>query len=122
MSSSDPPIHVNDIRKTLKILTIEDQIQLQISSLMWDYDHNLLPEHLRQRFTRSNLVHSYKTRSAAQGSLFYTKVNSTSFGIKSFKYQGVKTLNELLSKNYYIAAKNKKLFIRTLKAELILKY
>ena len=122
LSPNDPPIHANDIRKALNILSVEDQIKLQMSSFMWDYDHNLLPEHLRQSFKRSNLIHNYQTRSAEQGSLFYTKVNTTSFGIKSFKYQGVKILNELLCKDTYIAAKNKKSFIRTLKAELIQKY
>ena len=58
------PIHCDEIRKNMRILNIEDQLKFQISSLMWDYDNNDLPEHLSKYFERTNLVHNYETRGA----------------------------------------------------------
>ena len=66
---------------------------------MWDYDNNDLPQHLSKYFKRINLVHNYETRGAGRGNLFHSKVNTLSYGIKSFKFQGVKTLNELQDKD-----------------------
>ena len=93
-----------------------------MTSLMWDYDHNLLPYNFKDFFRRSNLVHGYKTRSAVKGSLVYSKVNTTSFGIRSFKYQGVKILNDLLQTDLYLSAKNKKSFLCHIKSEMISNY
>ena len=73
----------------LNILNINDQINYQISSLMWDYDHNVLPSSLTQCFTRSSRIHNYKTRGALRGNLFHTKVNTIKYGIKAFRYQGI---------------------------------
>ena len=121
-STRDNPVSCAEIRKTIRILTIEDQMKVQISSLMWDYDHNLLPENLSHYFKRSNLVHNYETRGASKGNLFFSKVNTASFGIKSFKYQGVKTLNHLLNEKLYQNSKSKASFLKKLKSELILQY
>ena len=59
---------------------------------MWDCDHNDLPGNLSSYFKRTNLVHNYETRG---------KVNTLSYGIKSFKCQGVMTLNELQDKYFF---------------------
>ena len=86
-TSFNIPIHCDEIRKTMRILNVEDQLKFQISSLMWDYDNNDLPGHLSKYFKRTNLVHNYETRGAGKGNLFYSKVNTLSYGIKSFKFQ-----------------------------------
>ena len=106
-ASLNIPIHCDEIRKTMRILNIEDQLKFQISSLLWDYDNNNLPEHLSKYFERTNLVHNYETRGAGKGNLFYSKVNTLSYGIKSFKFQGVKTLNEPQDKEFYENSKCK---------------
>ena len=85
--------NINEIQHNLKILTVDHQLQVQLSSLMWDYDHDTLPESLKTHFKRANLVHNYSTRSASKGNLLYGKVNTTKYGIQSFKYQGIKVLN-----------------------------
>ena len=111
-ASLNIPIHCNEIRKTMCILNIEDQLKFQISSLMWNYDNNDLPEHLSKYFQRTNLDHNYETRGAGKGNLFYSKVYTLSYGIKSFKFQGVKTLNELevQDKEFYKNSKCKAIF------------
>ena len=106
----------------LNILNINDQIHYQISSLMWDYDHDTLPLSLRQYFKRSNTVHNHKTRGASRGNLHHTKVNTLSYGIKAFKYQGIQVLNKLKELNFYRNAKTKVNFLRELKSYLISKY
>ena len=83
----------------LKILNFEDQYKLQLSSLMWDYDHGTLPS-LNVLFRRTNTVHNYKMRGAAGGNLYYTKVNSTKYSVCLFKYQGIHILNSLKKTNY----------------------
>ena len=79
--------NINDIHHNLKRLTVDHQLQVQLSSLMWYYDHGTLSESLKPHFKRANLVYNYSTRSALKGSLFYGKVNTTKYGIQSFKYQ-----------------------------------
>ena len=36
-------ISTNTNYHKLKILTVDHQLQVQLSSLMWDYNHNTLP-------------------------------------------------------------------------------
>ena len=42
--------------------------------LMWDYDHGTIPPSLNVLFRRTNTVHNYKTRGAAGGNFYYTKL------------------------------------------------
>ena len=114
--------NINYIRHSLKILTIDHQLQLQLSSLMWDYDHGTLPESLIKDFKRANLVHNYSTRSASKGSLFYGKVNTIKYGIQSFKYQGVKILNDLKNMPIYENSPSKAIFMKELKSQLLSSY
>ena len=76
---------------------------MQLSSLMWDYDHNTLPVSLQDCFKRSNLVHNYKTRSSSKGKLHYAKVRTIKHGVRSFKHQGVTILNKLKDQNIYLS-------------------
>ena len=68
-TSNDINTNTNHIYFDLIILNIDQLLQLQLSSLMWDYDHNTLPLSLRDHFKRANLVHNYRTRAASKGSL-----------------------------------------------------
>ena len=105
-----------------KLLDLHHQLQVQLSSLMWDYDHDTLPTSLKPHFKRVNLVHNYSTRSAIKGNLYYSKVYTSKYGIKSFKYQGVKILNYLKSMDIYQNAISKSFFLKQLKAELLSTY
>ena len=62
------------IHHNLKILNIDYQLQVQLSSLMWDYDHDILPISLKLHFKKANLVHNYSTRAASKGKLHYPKL------------------------------------------------
>ena len=106
----------------LKVLNFDDQLKVQLSSLMWDYDHDVIPSSLRILFKRSNVVHNYCTRGAIKGSLYYSKVKTTKFGIKSFRYQGIGILNKLKTLSFYKESKVKVKFITKLKAYLLTEY
>ena len=103
-------------------MNVNDQIYYQLSTLMWDYDHNVLPSPLTHCFTRSNRIHKYKTRGASRGNVYHTKVNTSIYDIKAFKYQGVQVLNNLKKLDIYRNAKTKLHFLRDLKPYLLLKY
>ena len=66
--------YLTDFTSDLKILDLDHQLQVQLSSLMWDYDHDTLPTSLNPYFKRVNLVHNYSTMSATIGNLYYSKV------------------------------------------------
>ena len=81
---------------------------------MWDYDHGIIPPSLNVLFRRTNTVHNYKTRGTAGGNLYYTKVNSTKYGVCSFKYQGIHILNSLKKLNIYKDTQSKKKFVKAI--------
>ena len=105
-----------------KILNIDDQKKVQMSSLMWDYDHNTLPSSLKELFIRCNLVHNYNTRGSNKGNLFHDKVNTTKRGINSFKYQGINIINNLKKLTIYQNTHVKSKFLKQLKTSLLSEY
>ena len=46
----------------LKILKFDEQLEFQLSSLMWDYAHNVLRTSLTNYFKRANHIHNYNSR------------------------------------------------------------
>ena len=64
----------------------------------------------------------YNTLTAAKGSLHYSKVNTSKYGLKSFKYQGIKILNDLKNMSIYQTATSKSKFVRELKSDLLSSY
>ena len=120
-SNKENNIDIRSIYHNLKILNIDHQLQVQLSSLMWDYDHEILPESLKMNFKKANLVHNYSTRTASRGGLYHV-VNTIKHGIKSFKYQGVKILNDLKTMNIYKNSVRKSKFMKELKSDLLSTY
>ena len=121
-ASNDTDIDINRIHFDLKILNLDHQLQLQLSSLMWDYDNNTLPPSLRTHFKRANLVHNYSTRAASKGCLHHCKVRTNKHGINSFKYQGIKILCDLKNMSIYQDACSKGKFVKELKSDLLSSY
>ena len=120
--NNENDIDINRIHSDLKILNVDHQVQVQLSSLMWDYDHDTLPPSLKAYFKRANLIHNYNTRAASKGSLYYAKMNTTKYGIKSFKYQGIKVLNDLKKMSTYQNTASKSKFLKELKSDLLSTY
>ena len=70
---ADYNAHTHPIMKESKILSLADQTQFQISSLMWDLDHNTLPTTLSSYFKKCSNVHQYNTRHADDGNFHIKK-------------------------------------------------
>ena len=69
------------------------------------YDHNALPEHLSNYFKRTNRVHKYESRGAAEDNLFYSKVNTLSYGIKSLNFKELRHRTTCKTKNFMKSTK-----------------
>ena len=122
VSAHNDNININSIHHDLKILNVDHQLQVQLSSLMWDYDHDSLPISLKMHFKKTNVVHNYSTRAASKGNLYLNKVNTVKYGIKSFRYQGVKVLNDLKNMSIYKNIVKKSIFLKKLKNDLLSSY
>lgn len=62
MTFSTVYVSVDPLYKSLTILGLKDMLYLKICSLMWDYDHCVLPPALKDHFNEVNLLHNYSTR------------------------------------------------------------
>ena len=82
--------HAHTKMKESNILSLTDQRHLQVSSLMWDLDHNSLPPTLSSYL--KNVKTSTNTRHAANGKLKIKKNNTIKYGVNSFQVQGAPSL------------------------------
>ena len=95
----------------LQILKVHDLFKFQYASLMWDQDHNLLPDCLNKIFVRVADTHSYETRSSAANKLsINVKIKTKTHGETLLHYQGPTILNDLKNHKFYGASKTKKSF------------
>ena len=115
ISFSDYKAHSLPLLKELQILPISDLLKYQVSSLMWDLDHNLLPESLSTYFVKRRVDHDHLTRMATSDKLTITKYNTSKYGHKSFQNQGALLLNELKEQELYVNARSKHVFFKKLK-------
>ena len=97
--------------KDLKLLKLDDLFKFQMSNLMWDQDHHILPFSLNKLFNQVSQVHNYGTRSSTSKKLAENaKINTKTHGENMFKYQGPKIFNELKNHNFYTSSKTKTTF------------
>lgn len=89
---------------------------------MWDYDHNRPPSSLSQKFKKISTMHYLNTRASSHGKLYCPKVNTNKYGMKSFKYQGAKVLNDIKKMDIYRIEDTKLHFLSRLKFTLLLNY
>ena len=116
---SDFRAHTSPIFKDINVLKVNDLFQYQVSSIMWDYDHNTLPKSLNSLFTKTKSTHLYRTRFANADKLTIGRVNSHKYGDMSFKVIGATKLNELKDFDFYNDARTKKLFLDSLKNNIL---
>ena len=119
---ADYHAHTRPIMKETKILSLADQRHLQISSLMWDLDHDTLPPTLSSYFKKCNTVHQHNTRHADTGKFHINKTNTIKYGLNSFQVQGSLTLNGLKDLDIYNNATSKKYVLNKLKTSLLGNY
>ena len=116
---SDFLAHTSPLFKDANVLKVADLFQYQVSSIMWDFDHNTLPKTLNLLFTKTKNTHSYGTRFANADKLTIDRVNSVKYGDKSFKVIGATKLNELKNCDFYTSARSKQVFLDSLQNEIL---
>ena len=89
---------------------------------MWDFDHKTLPNALNSLFNKTRDTHSYGTRFANADKLTVERVNTSKYGLMSFKVIGANKLNELKDCDFYKNARTKQVFLKSLKENIISKY
>ena len=110
------------IFKDLNILRFDDIFKSQIASLMWDYDHDALPDELNSLFTRRSDFHSQNLRNARNQRLYTSTLRNTKYGSNSFSQVGSLLLNDLKDLNFYNDSTSKKVFMKKYKHSLIDEY
>ena len=120
IAGADFLAHTEPIFNKLNIVKCTDQYLLSLASIMWDYDHELIPKSLNIWFNKPS--HSYSTRFVKQGKLTPCIYNTTKFGLYSFRYEGTQLLNQLKNEQIYINSNSRKEFINKLKKEIISNY
>ena len=101
----------------LKILTVEQQLQVQLSSLMWDYDHDTLPESLKVHFKRANLVHNTIVPEVLRKEVYFM-VKLIPPNMES-NLLNTKVLNGLKNMPVYQNSPSKPIFLKELKSHLL---
>ena len=112
---SDFNAHTFPLLKELGILSVSDSYQYQLSSLMWDLDHNMLPSSLSSHFRKRKNDHHHLTRMATANKFSIKKSNTKRYGLNSFHVQGSLTLNKLKDLDIYNNSGTKNIFLKRLK-------
>ena len=123
ISGSEYDAHCDPIYKDLNIIKVKDLLYLKYSSLMWDFDHNDIPNNFKDHFVYANQTHRYSTRFATAGKLCENKkFNTERYGLNSFTYMGPKILNSLKDNKLYREAKSKVQFLKNYKKSIVERY
>ena len=122
IADADFLAHTDPLFRELKVLKFEDVYLQQYASLMWDQDHNNLPQCFEGYFQHVSSVHEYETRQAFYNKLTEIPFSTVTHGKKMFKFKGPKFMNQLKDLKCYTEAKTKLSFRRKYKDHLIDKY
>ena len=120
IANADYDTHITDIYKETNVLKLNDLFKTKIMSLMWDFDHNILPTSLNEFFTCAH-DHRYDTRTAETG-MIQLNPNFCTAANKSFAFLGTKMLNEMKNNPIYNPTVRKKTFTSNVKKEYLNNY
>ena len=109
--------HSLPIFKELRLLHVSDIIQLKLLIFVYEAVNNIISSCFHEFFTYNSTVHSYNTRQSHRGDIFMVQTNSSLYGLKSIRYLGAKSWNELPMEIRKLSSK--KVFKKKLKAYLI---
>ena len=110
-SHSEPPF------KSFNLVNLDDIIQSQILSFVYQWSHRILPLCFNDYFKFTSSVHRYSACQSCHGNLYITSVNTIQYGLRSLKFTGSCLWNSLptsISKSISLA-----LFCKALKNSLL---
>ena len=103
----------------VKVLKVNEIISTQQLKLNFEFRNDLLPSDLQTLFTLNKNLHKYQTSSSYNEHLCLPKIQTTTFGCKSIRYQGPSIWNQLVKKKVPI---NQSKSIKSFKSILIKHY
>ena len=109
--------------KELDLLNIWDLFEHQVANFMFDFDHGTLPDVFSSYFVKVKEIHSYNTRSAAQGKLSsQINANTVKHGDTMLQNIGVSSYNKIVGLDFYKNCRTKKEFSKKYKTFLVTHY
>ena len=117
IGNSFEKVHSSPLFKSLKLLTIYDIYRVETLKFVYDSLHKLNPSQFHDYFSYTNSIHN--TAASRNNNLIPPSVRTTTYGLKSLKYNGVLTWNKL---PFHIRTKSKKKFTRLATKTYIDKY
>ena len=123
ITNSDYLANTDPLFKKTGILKLEDIFNLQMSSLMWDFENGTLPQCFANYFTKVNQRHNHFTRLANSGKyLTSERFNTHAHGETMFKFKGSRLWNSILELPFYHSNIKKPTFRKKYKTHLISLY
>ena len=95
ISFSEPKYHSEPLFKSLSVPKLNDVLELQILSFVYQWSHRLLPPCFSEYFNFTSSVHSYSTRQSCNRNLYVASVNTTQYGLSSLKFTGLRLWSSL---------------------------
>ena len=95
ISFSEPKPLSEPMFKSLNLLKLNDVIELQILSFVYQWSHRLLPPCFSEYFNFISSVHSYSTRQSCKKNLYVASVNTTQYGLRFLKFTSPRLWNSL---------------------------
>ena len=92
---SEPKSHSEPLFKSLNLLKLNDVIESQILSFVYQWSRRLLPPCFSEYFEFTSSVHSCSTRQSCNRSFYVTLVNTTQYGLRYLKFTGPRLWNSL---------------------------
>ncbi len=122
ITCSDFQAHTSPIFKNLNILKVKDLFSYKIASLMWDFDHNTLPDSLALQFTRGDVIHNRNFRDHNKNKVYTAQRFCNKYGYDSISHYGAILLNNLKDFTFYENCHSKKQFQSKYKSILLEPY
>ena len=91
----DQLTHSTPLFSELQILKLNDIHSVQLLCFVFECVKGPTLHHFRDYFTPISSVHGHFTRQASQGNTFTIQINTTQYGLRSFRYAGALLWNNL---------------------------
>ena len=79
----------------VKILQVYDLLNLKLLSFVYESLNKTSPVCFQNLFDSLTSVHRYNTRQASKGDIFMTQKSTLQYGLRSIRYSGAKSWNEI---------------------------
>ena len=119
---SDFHQHTAPLLKELNVLRVNDLFNYKTASLMWDLDHNTLPNSLATLFTWRDDIHNRNLRDNDKKKLYTAHRFHNKYGFESFAHKGASLLNQIKDLALYESCSTKKMFLKKYKMSILNTY